>query len=178
MLKNLINILWGPRMTSDKLRKYFPNANLVLLDPIVWICNGSEDRLIKCHMLAQLAHESDGFKTIEEYASGKAYEGRLDLGNTEAGDGQKYKGRGYIQITGRANYKACGEALRLDLINIPSLLLTPMNGLNASIWYWNSRNLDQYALKDDIKTITKRINGGLNGLSSRQDYLDLFKRIL
>jgi predicted chitinase len=120
--------------------------------------------------VAQCAHESDGFKTMREYASGVEYEGREDLGNTEDGDGQRFAGRGYIQITGRYNYEAAGKALDLDLVNNPEWAGTPRLAGYIAAWYWNSRNLNKYADQGDFITITRRINGGLNGLKSRQTY--------
>jgi len=89
-------------------------------------------------MLAQLAHESANFCTFTEYADGRAYEGRTDLGNTQPGDGPKYKGRGYIQITGRSNYRAAGRALGLDLENNPALVENHENALKVSLWYWKN----------------------------------------
>lgn len=160
------------------LKKRFPKAQDKLLEPIIAYCNSTDNRLIKCHLLAQLAHESDGFKTVQEYASGKEYEGRRDLGNVNPGDGVKYKGRGYIQITGRHNYMDAGTALNVDLLGHPDILLDPTYAFNASVWFWNSRGLDALALKDDIVRITKRINGGENGLANRKLCLQYFKSIL
>ncbi len=123
------------------------------------------------HFLAQVAHESGGFNYVREIASGAAYEGRSDLGNTEPGDGVRFKGRGLIQITGRANYKACGESLGLDLEANPELLESPANAAASAGWFWHSRGLNTIADRGDILAITKRINGGTNGLRDRQAYL-------
>ncbi len=123
------------------------------------------------HFLAQVAHESGGFNYVRELATGDAYEGRQDLGNTEPGDGRRYRGRGLIQITGRANYKACGDALGLDLLGHPELLEEPTNAALSAAWFWDSRNLNELADRGDIRAITKRINGGLNGYQDRQTYL-------
>ena len=127
----------------------------------------------EAHFLAQVAHESGGFNYVRELATGDAYEGRQDLGNTEAGDGRRYKGRGLIQITGRANYKACGDALGHDLIAEPEALEQPVYAARSAAWFWDSRNLNELADRGDIRAITKRINGGTNGLSDRQSYLAL-----
>jgi len=81
------------------------------------------------HFVAQSGHESDGFCTTEEYASGAAYEGRRDLGNTEPGDGQRFKGRGLIQLTGRANYVAASGRLQIPLVNNPDLAAVPQTSL-------------------------------------------------
>ena len=117
--------------------------------------------------LAQIGHESGQFRYSEEIASGAAYEGRADLGNTEVGDGKRYKGRGLIQITGRANYAACGEALGLDLIGEPSLLQEPENACRSAAWYWKSRRLNELADVGNFERITRKINGGLNGQADR-----------
>ena len=135
-----------------------------------------------CHFLAQVGHESGEFRYVRELASGAAYDtGRLALrlGNTpEAdGDGQLYKGRGLIQITGKTNYRACGIALKLNLIKNPELLEQPINAVRSAAWFWNSRNLSLFADKDLFETITKRINGGTNGLADRKRLLDLAKGV-
>lgn len=125
------------------------------------------------HFLAQIAHESGGFRYVRELASGEAYEGRDDLGNTEPGDGVRFKGRGLIQITGRANYADCGAALGLDLLAAPELLEEPVNAARSAGWYWESRGLNELADRGDARAITRRINGGLNGLQDRLSYLQL-----
>ncbi len=122
------------------------------------------------HFIAQLAHESDGFSTVEEYASGRAYEGRKDLGNTEKGDGVRFKGRGPIQCTGRDNYRHYGEKMGVDLIREPELLLKPYYGSRMAVLFWLRHDLNKYADRNDIRMITKRINGGHNGLEDRIKY--------
>lgn len=163
---------------SINLKTYFPYAKDALLVPVYKVLNLPDDKLILSHFLAQLAYESDGFKTVEEYASGKAYEGRKDLGNTRPGWGVLYKGRGYVQCTGRTNYQAAALDLKLDLLNHPELLLQPDYAMLVSQWYWNKHNLDAKALKDDLKGITKAINGGTKGYSGRARCLKIFKKIL
>lgn len=120
------------------------------------------------HFTAQLAHESDNFLAMEEYASGAAYENRADLGNTEPGDGKRYKGRGPIQLTGRANYRAYGRAFGLDFERHPEMVAFPSVGMACACRYWTQKGLNAFADNDDIVTITKRINGGQNGLVDRQ----------
>ena|ERR1051325_4514061 len=128
--------------------------------------------------LAQLAHESAEFRYMEEIASGAAYEGRHDLGNTQPGDGKRFKGRGPIQLTGRANYQRAGEALGLDLVGQPEQVATPQVGFQTSAWFWRTHNLNELADAGDFKTITKRINGGLNGYDSRLHYWGVAKAAL
>ena len=122
--------------------------------------------------IAQIGHESGQFKYVKEiWGPTKAqakYEGRVDLGNTVAGDGSKYRGRGLIQVTGRANYKACGEALALDLINQPDLLEKPQHACMSAAWFWASRGLSTLADAGQFDKITQRINGGQNGAADRQ----------
>ncbi len=127
------------------------------------------------HCLAQLAHESDGFSTTEEYASGEAYEGRIDLGNTQPGDGVRYKGRGLIQLTGRKNYREIGARLGLDLENSPLLAEEPVTSLRIACEYWESRDINAAADADDLIAVTKLINGGTNGLEDRRRYLGIAK---
>lgn len=120
--------------------------------------------------IAQIAHESGELRYVEEIASGIAYEYRKDLGNTQPGDGMKYKGRGLIQITGRNNYHECGKALGVDLITNPELLETNDLACRSAAWFWASRGLNDLADRGDFERITKRINGGLNGYQERLVY--------
>ena len=122
--------------------------------------------------IAQIGHESGQLKYVKEIwgptAAQARYEGRADLGNTVQGDGSKYRGRGLIQITGRANYKACGEALGLDLINHPELLEKPQHACMSAAWFWASKGLNTLADAGQFDKITQRINGGQNGAADRQ----------
>ena len=122
--------------------------------------------------IAQIGHESGQLKHVKEIwgptAAQAKYEGRKDLGNTVAGDGSKYRGRGLIQITGRANYMACGEALGLDLINQPELLEKPQHACMSAAWFWASRGLNTLSDAGSFSKITGRINGGQNGSVDRQ----------
>lgn len=120
--------------------------------------------------IAQIAHESGELRYVEEIASGIAYEYRKDLGNTQPGDGMKFKGRGLIQITGRNNYHECGKALGVDLITNPELLETNDLACRSAAWFWASRGLNDLADRGDFERITKRINGGLNGYQERLVY--------
>jgi putative chitinase len=117
--------------------------------------------------LAQVGHESGQLRYVRELASGAAYEGRKDLGNIQPGDGIRFKGRGLIQITGRTNYAACGVALGLDLIARPELLEDPENACRSAGWFWKTHGLNELADSGDQVRVTKRINGGTNGLADR-----------
>lgn len=120
------------------------------------------------HFMGQCAHESGGFRYMEEIATGAAYEGRKDLGNVVAGDGRRYKGRGPIQLTGRANYRTFGRAIGIDLESHPEIVAHPSIGLLAGCKYWSDRDLNTLADADDLEAITRRINGGTNGITDRR----------
>jgi putative chitinase len=128
------------------------------------------------HFLAQAAHESDGFCTTEEYASGTAYEGRKDLGNTRPGDGARYKGRGIFQLTGRANYRTYGRLLGLDLEEQPARAADAVTSLRIACLYWRERKISAMAEDDDLLRVTRAINGGTNGLADRRHFLGIAKR--
>lgn len=125
--------------------------------------------LERAHFLAQTNHESGNFVYKEEIASGTAYEGRKDLGNIQPGDGKRYKGRGYIQLTGRANYKKFGPVAGDDFEGNPTLVGSKYYADTACL-FWKANKLGEKC-KDSttvtIKVITKRINGGYNGLDDR-----------
>ena len=123
------------------------------------------------HFMAQLVHESGGFRYMEEIASGAAYEGREDLGNVKPGDGVRFKGRGPIQCTGRSNYRTFGRAIGIDIENHPEIAAVPSIGLHLALEYWQSRNLNALADADDVLGITRKINGGLNGIDDRKLHL-------
>jgi len=165
-------------ITAQQLKACMPYANDKNIAAFVDPLNKTMDKYQintprrAAAFLAQLAHESGSLLYVKELASGAAYDtGKLAemLGNTpEAdGDGEKYKGRGLIQITGTTNYKKLSEALGQDFFNNPPLLEQPMWAAMSAGWFWNSRNLNVYADKDDFLNITKKINGGTNGWADR-----------
>lgn len=121
--------------------------------------------------LAQIGHESGGLKYTTEIwgptAAQSRYEGRRDLGNVRPGDGVRFKGRGLIQTTGRDNYQTTGIALGVDLLANPERLAEPSLAARSAAWYWQSRKLNQFADNGDFLTLTRRINGGLNGIDDR-----------
>jgi putative chitinase len=149
------------------------------------------------HFLAQACHESDHFKTFKEYASGAAYEGRADLGNSKAGDGIRFKGRGIFQITGRANYLQLGiKKGRRDLfIHHPEYLEQAEYAVWSACEYWANKNLNDVANHADIDRLKKKyrgkvldvspvefisltINGGYNGIEERKRFYALAQRVL
>lgn len=136
-------------------------------------------KLRVAHFLAQIGHESGSFRYTEEIASGRDYEGRADLGNTEKGDGERFKGRGLIQLTGRANYSKYSKYIGRDLVSEPEKVSDDLGlAVNVAGWFWMNTSLNKFADRDEIRTVTKRINGGLNGLRDRQDYLDRANAVL
>ena len=153
-----------PNLGSAKADQYLPYLNQAMIQ------GGINTPQRQAMFLAQLAHESGQLRYFEEIASGAAYEGRTDLGNTQPGDGVRYKGRGPIQLTGRNNYRAAGNALGVDFENNPTLVATPEWGFKVAVWFWNSRNLSAAADRGDFDYTTYRINGGYNGNSARHYY--------
>jgi putative chitinase len=117
---------------------------------------------------AQIGHESLDLLYVREIASGSAYEGRKDLGNTETGDGIRYKGRGFIQLTGRANYKSFSDFMNEDFVKNPEKVEEPANACASAGWFWTvHKKLNKLADEGKFETVTKRINGGLNGYADR-----------
>ena len=158
----------APFATAENIAKY---ANYL---EIFMPKYGIDTTLRQRHFLAQVLHESGSLRYVRELASGEAYEGRKDLGNTQPGWGVAYKGRGLLQISGHANYLACSRALFGDntLLLQPELLEQPRYAVESACWFWKANNLNALADKDDIVAVTKRINGGTNGLESRKSFYD------
>jgi len=130
------------------------------------------------HFMGQLVHESGGFRYMEEIASGQAYEGRRDLGNLQPGDGKRFKGRGPIQVTGRANYRRYGQRIGIDIESHPEIAAVPSIGLHLALEYWKVNGLNTFADADNLLAITKAINGGTNGLDDRKAQLAKAKGLL
>lgn len=168
----------------DQLIAIMPSASDkagVFLGPITAAMKefGIDDNVQRMSMfLAQIAHESGELRYVRELGSdsylAKYDTGRLAgaLGNTpEAdGDGQRYRGRGLIQITGHDNYARCGKALGLPLLEQPELLELPVNACRSAAWFWKVKGLNELADKGLFDTITARINGGQNGSEERRAY--------
>ncbi len=153
-----------PNLSGDKAAQLQPHLVAAMIEA------GITTKPRMAAFLAQLAHESAELRYFEEIDSGSAYEGRRDLGNTEPGDGELFKGRGPIQLTGRSNYRAAGKALGLDLENNPTRAADPDVGFRVAGWYWTGHGLNALADAGDFREITRRINGGFNGLEQREKY--------
>lgn len=171
-------------LTDDELRQIMPNCPASKrADYLPFIQQAMQEFEITSYLretafLAQLAHESAELRFMEEIASGAAYEGRQDLGNTQPGDGKRYKGRGPIQLTGRANYTKYGQLLGLDLINNPTVAATKEVGFRIAGEFWKLNGLNELADQQNFKLITKRINGGYNGLDDRTMYYERAKKVM
>lgn len=177
-------------ITEKQLLQILPNAGRQagVFVPALNAAMGKYSIIARLRMaafIAQVGHESGQLRYVRELGS-DAYLSRYDtgrlaqrLGNTpEAdGDGQKYRGRGLIQVTGRDNYAACSEALFGDarLLSTPELLEHPVYAAMSAGWFWQRAGLNSLADRGDFLAITKRINGGTNGLSDREA---LYKRAL
>lgn len=134
--------------------------------------------------LAQIGHESGRLVYVRELWNPARcpwqarYEGRADLGNVQEGDGARFLGRGLLQITGRAGYRAAGAALGEDFESYPALLETPRWAALSAAWYWHSHGLNALADAGDFEPITRRINGGLNGQEDRLALWQSAKEVL
>lgn len=189
-------------ITSDQLKKIVPEIsakNLTIYTPLLNAAFAKHkiDTLedVRC-FIAQVAHESGSFNYTAEIASGKAYEGRTDLGNTNPGDGIKFKGRGLIQTTGRDNYELCSMYLFQDerLLDTPEILEQPDYALESACFYWDRNNLSAICNKPDgtmfawrsagelkynkFQYLTIRINGALNGYKDRLDFYNRAKEVI
>lgn len=184
-------------INQSQLRRAVPKLYMPRLDEFVASFNmyavyfGVDTKKRVIHYLAQVFHESGCLRYVEEIASGAAYDTgakAIALGNTpeKDGDGQKYKGRGFIQLTGAANYRnfnLCDFCME-DVVKHPEkVALYPLNQV-ASLWFWEKNRLSEIADLDDggsagddiVRRITKRVNGGYNGLSDRLYYYRRFKK--
>lgn len=176
-------------ITLAQLCKICPLAKSSRLAPFIDPLNTTFDEfeintpVREAAFLAQIAHESGSFRYVKELASGQDYdvgEKAKRLGNTpeDDDDGERYKGRGLIQVTGTTNYRACGTALGLDLLGNPGLLEEPIHAARSAGWFWQSRGLNEIADRGDFRLLTKRINGGYNGLDDRVEYWERAKKVL
>jgi putative chitinase len=169
-----------PKLSPGKRNIYLPFLNRVMEEYEI------NTLLRSAAFLAQLAHESGELRYMEEIWGPTEAQKRYDppgslaekLGNTERGDGKRFKGRGPIQITGRFNYDRYGRLLGVDLVANPALAATPQIAFSIAGLYWRNNGLNQLADNDDIVTITRRINGGLNGLADRRAYYKRAKEVL
>jgi putative chitinase len=154
-------------ITLEQMRKIIPRAGLkvgVFFGPLTEAMTefGIDTPARQAAFLAQVAHESASLRYVRELASGRAYEGRVALGNTEPGDGVRFKGRGLIQITGRSNYRACSVALFGDerLLDRPEILEQAVPACRSAAWFWREHNLNKWADAEDFDGTSDIINRG------------------
>lgn len=169
-----------PNLAALKLQLYLPHLNTAMQT------YGVNTMLRTAAFVAQLAHESAEFRFMEEIWGPIPAQTRYEppselakrLGNTQAGDGKRFKGRGPIQITGRFNYKKYGDLLGTDLVLQPDLAAQPAVAFSTAGLFWKTNGLNELADGEQFVTITKRINGGTNGLPDREKYYARAKDVL
>lgn len=163
-----------PFATDANIDKFLPHLNDTMATFNI------DTPMRQAHFLAQIAHESGSLRYVKEIASGEAYEGRKDLGNVIPGDGVRFKGRGLIQLTGRTNYKLFDDFTihESDLLNHPDRVERPDLAALVAGWFWNRNKLNELADQDMFLKITRKINGGYNGIEDRQQHLDRAKAVL
>jgi len=177
-------------ITKAQFAKCFPHASQALIDkfyePLLKAMERYEidNKLRVSAFLATVAHESGELRYVEELASGEAYENRADLGNTQPGDGKKFKGRGLIQLTGRDNYKLLGFALNHDFINNPEHLELPGAASLSAGWFWHVKGLNRLADIEAFEKIQKKVNGTNkntgkpNGWGDRVNHYNRIRQVL
>lgn len=143
---------------------------------------GIDTPLRLSHFMAQVAHESGGFRYMREIWGPtpvqRGYEGRKDLGNTVDGDGYRYRGRGPLQLTGRHNYRRVGEKIGIDLEANPELAELPSIGILIACRYWHDNAINAAADRNDGEKVTRLVNGGLNGFKDRMERLGKYQEVL
>ena len=162
-----------PSVKNDKVKEFVRSFNQ-------WNDTfGINTPLRAAHYIAQVCHETGQLKWLEEIASGAQYEGRKDLGNTQPGDGKRFKGRGYLQCTGRSNYQAYQDSGYCvgDLMAHPEWLAKQPGCQKASMYFWMKNNLNKWADADDCRGVTRKINGGYNGYAQRAYYTRIAKKV-
>jgi predicted chitinase len=171
-------------MTTEQLRNIANYATLVNINTYTPLLNRYMHnynicgKLREAAFLATVIHESGSFRYTKEIASGKAYEWRKDLGNVQAGDGERFKGRGLIQLTGRTNYTLASNALGIDFVNHPELLEQPEFATMVSCWWWKMKGLNEVADTGDFRKVTRIVNGGYTGLADREFWYNKAMKVL
>jgi putative chitinase len=174
-------------LTLEALDKIMPDAGercalfypfLVRYMPVYRI----EGRLRETAFLATIAEESGELQYTREIwgptPAQKTYEGRVDLGNTEPGDGRRFKGRGLISITGRDNYRKASQALGVDYVTNPELMQYPEEATRTACWWWGAHGLNELADVPDFVAVTRRVNGGLTHFDRREAFYSRAMEVL
>jgi putative chitinase len=201
-------------LTEEVVKKHYPSSKPDVVAALVSSLNtlaekyGLSSPLRLAHFLAQTAHESGGFRLIEENLNYSAdglmkifpkyfkdkdpqayhrqpekianvvYASRMGNGDTASGEGYKFRGRGLIQLTGKNNYSALANDLGVSIDETVAYLATPEGAVESAAWFWNKNGLNALADKDDVTAVTKKINGGTIGLEDRMKHTEDFKQIL
>jgi predicted chitinase len=124
-----------------------------------------------CHFIAQTCVETGGFTSLHELGSDEylsRYDNNEALGNTDHGDGVRYKGRGLLMLTGRWNYQHFGTEIGLNLIDQPTLAESPETAVKLACSFWDERGINAIADQDNVYHVTQRVNGGVNAYASRE----------
>ena len=201
-------------LTEEVVKKHYPTSKPDVVAALVSSLDtlaekyGLSSPLRLAHFLAQTAHESGGFRLIEENLNYSAdglmkifpkyfkdkdpqayhrqpekianvvYASRMGNGDTASGEGYKFRGRGLIQLTGKNNYSALANDLGVSIDETVAYLATPEGAVESAAWFWNKNGLNALADKDDVTAVTKKINGGTIGLEDRMKHTEDFKQIL
>lgn len=179
------------RITKGQILQIMPNASQYADKYLAYINDYADVFKIDtprrmAHFLAQIAHETNELRYVKELGNRNYFDqydsGKLKhlLGNVKKGDGYKYRGRGLIQITGRANYQAYQNSpyCKGNIMDEPQLLEQPLGAVKSAMWWWQQHGLNELADRDSFTSITKVINGGTNGIESRRKYLKRAKEAL
>jgi putative chitinase len=121
---------------------------------------------------------ADQYAKKPEKIANRVYANRMGNGDEASGDGFKFRGRGFLQLTGKSNYLAAGKSIGVDLVANPDYVASSQGAIDSALWFWKTNSLNSYADRDDIKGMTKVINGGMNGLDERIAFYDRAKSIL
>ncbi len=160
----------------DKAREWEPFLNAAMTEFEI------DTPIRQAAFIAQVLHESGMLKWTSEIwgptLAQRNYENRDDLGNTIPGDGLRFRGRGLLQTTGRSNYLRTGKALGVDLIANPEKLAEPELASRSAGWFWKQNGCNAFADKEQFVLLTRRINGGVNGLEDRQRLYEAAKEAL
>jgi len=142
------------------------------LKPISENLNYSAERLLVIFPKYFISNEdANRYARNPQKIANRVYANRMGNGSETSGDGYKFRGRGFIQITGKDNYTMLSKDTRIDFLTNPDLLLDEANSMISALWFWNKNKLNELADKNDIVAITKRINGGTNGIEHRKELL-------
>lgn len=146
------------------------------LKPISENLNYSAERLLIVFKKYFTKENALSYEKNPKKIGSRVYASRMGNGNELSGDGYTYRGRGFIQITGKENYKSLSNDTGIDFVKSPDLLLTEVHSIMSALWFWKKNNLNYHADRDEVVAITKKINGGTNGIEHRKELLAKYKK--